>query len=107
LEVCLSPGGIVLTSLIACLEARVLPVRTQNQRLLNHYEFLFEHSGLRVLAITPHVVERATLLRASHGFRTPDAIHLATALVAGADAFLTGDKALARCPGLNVEIVTT
>jgi len=96
-----------MTSLIACLEVRVLPVRTQNQRLLEHYEFLFHRSGLQVLAITPHVIERATAIRASHGFRTPDSIHLATALVAGADAFLTGDRALAKCPGLNVEIVTT
>ena len=95
-----------MTSLIARLESRVLPVRTQNQRLLEHYEYLFFRSGLRVLAITPQVIERATAIRASHGFRTPDAIHLATALEAGADAFLTGDRALAKCPGLNVELLS-
>jgi len=40
--------------------------------------------------------------RARHRFRTPDAIQLATALVAGADVFLTGDADLERCPELKV-----
>jgi len=31
--------------------------------------------------------DRATELRAQHGFKTPDAIHLASAIEAGADAF--------------------
>lgn len=104
-KVCISPGGVVTTSLLARLEVRVQPLRTQNQQLLNHYNFFFTQSGLLVMDISPAVIERATALRSSHGYRTPDAIHLATALEARADVFLTGDKALAKCPGLNVEII--
>jgi uncharacterized protein len=51
------------------------------------------------------VLERATELRATHGFRTPDAIHLATALVQHADTFLTGDASLKKCPGLEVALI--
>jgi predicted nucleic acid-binding protein len=61
--------------------------------------------GPRIGQITPEVVETATALRAAHGFRPPDAIHLATAILAKADVFLTGDRNLARCPGLKVEVL--
>jgi predicted nucleic acid-binding protein len=56
--------------------------------------------------VSASVIEQATELRAAHGFRTPDAIHLATALLEGAEVFLTGDAGLARCPGLKVEVLT-
>jgi len=55
--------------------------------------------------VSAEVIERATELRATHNFRTPDAIHLSSALVARADAFLTGDRSLERCPGLQVEVL--
>ena len=42
---------------------------------------------------------------ASHGFKTPDALHLAAAVVGGCAAFLTNDAQLARFPGLTVEVV--
>ena len=43
-------------------------------------------------------------LRARHGFKTPDAIHRATAIEAGAEAFLTGDAGLATCTDVSVEV---
>ncbi len=51
------------------------------------------------------MVELATELRARHGFKTPDALHIATALDASADVFVTGDRALERCPGIQVSIL--
>jgi predicted nucleic acid-binding protein len=48
---------------------------------------------------------RATELRAAHGLKTPDAIHLATAIEERADLFLTGDANLARCPGLHLDLI--
>ena len=52
------------------------------------------------------VIETATELRAKHSFRAPDAIHLASAILAKADVFLTGDQSLQRCPGLTVEVLS-
>jgi len=40
-------------------------------------------------------------LRAQFGFKTPDAIHLATGLLAGCDLFVTGDQAWSRA-GITV-----
>jgi predicted nucleic acid-binding protein len=45
-------------------------------------------------------------LRARYGFRTPDAVHLATAISEGASVFLTGDAELVRCDEVNVELLT-
>ena len=45
------------------------------------------------------------MLRAKYSLKTPDSIHLATAIMTKATAFLTGDKALARVVEVPVEIV--
>jgi len=55
--------------------------------------------------ITSEVIERATGLRAGYGFKTPDAIHLASAIEEKADIFLTGDESLVRCREVAVEIL--
>ena len=55
--------------------------------------------------ISPAVIERATELRARYGFRTPDAIHVATAIEERADLLLTGDTGLARCTDVKVEVL--
>jgi uncharacterized protein len=98
-------GGAVITSRLSRLECRVRPIRDGNTELLARFEGFFAREGLELAEITAEVVETATTLRATHGFRPPDAIHLATAILAKADVFLTGDRNLARCPGLKVEVL--
>ena len=49
------------------------------------------------------IIDLATELRVRYSFKTPDAIHLATAIEAKADRFLTGDHQLARCKELTVD----
>jgi predicted nucleic acid-binding protein len=100
-------GGAVLTSRLSRLECRVKPLRDADMDLLQRYDGFFSRSALQWVEITADVVERATELRAQHGFRTPDAIHLASALAVPADVFLTGDRGLIRCPGLDVQILTS
>jgi predicted nucleic acid-binding protein len=51
------------------------------------------------------VYDRAAEIRAQHGFKTPDAIHLAAAIESGCDRFLTNDRRLARFTGITVEIM--
>jgi hypothetical protein len=45
------------------------------------------------------------LNRASFKVTTPDALHLPSAIVAGAETFLTGDQSLARCTQIPVEVL--
>jgi PIN domain-containing protein len=60
---------------------------------------------MRVAEITTSIIERATDLRARYGGRTPDAIHLATAIDKHADQFLTGDAVSARCTEVPVKVL--
>jgi predicted nucleic acid-binding protein len=47
---------------------------------------------LRIEPVSLTVSERAAVLRRAYRFSTPDALHLATALMAGCEAFATSDE---------------
>ncbi len=53
-------------------------------------------------AVSTVIVERAAELRAAHRMRTPDARPLATALVAGATAFITNDAGIPAVAGIQI-----
>lgn len=59
----------------------------------------------QVIEISRAVIERATDLRVRYRFKTVDSIHVASAIVARADHFLTGDRDLARCTEVAVEVI--
>jgi predicted nucleic acid-binding protein len=89
------PNSRLLTSRLSCLECRISPIRRNDKELLATYDSLFSTSRLILIEISEAVIEQATALRANHGFKTPGAIHLASAIEAKADLFLTGDASLA------------
>jgi predicted nucleic acid-binding protein len=98
-------SGVLTTSRLSRLECRLKPLRDRQADLLTQYDKFFARRAFELVEISAAVVERATDLRASHGFKTPDALHLATAIEAQVDIFLTGDSGLVRCPGLNVVLI--
>lgn len=87
----------LVASVLALLEVLVVPKRAGQSELAERYRELF-HSfpNLTVLGVDAEIAERAAELRARHGLRTPDAVHLATAEAAGVGAFLSEDR---RLPG--------
>jgi len=99
-------AGRVLTSQLARLECRVKPLRVGDTALLTTYDGFFTRARLEVVDVSAAAIDRATELRARYGFKTPDAIHLACALVARADVVITGDADLARCAEIPIEIVS-
>ena len=56
-------------------------------------KFLTPTAHLLVEPLTLTVIEKVIELRAQFGFKTPDAIHVATGMLAGCDLFITGDQA--------------
>jgi predicted nucleic acid-binding protein len=70
-------------------------MRNNDAALLALYDAFFTSAEVTVLEVSPAVIEKATALRAALKVKTPDAIHLASAIVTGVDAFLTGDSTLA------------
>jgi predicted nucleic acid-binding protein len=98
-------GRFLLTSRLTRLECRVKPLRLGDAALLALYDAFFASAEVALLEVTEPVLEKATEIRAYLNLKTPDAIHLASAILAGASAFLTGDRNLARCTEIPVEIL--
>ena len=94
-----------MTSRLSLLECRCKPLKSADKALLALYDGFFAAAELAVVEITPAVIDSATRLRANHNFKSPDAIHLATAIEAGASVFLSADKDLARCGEIKVEVL--
>lgn len=93
----------LVVSVLALLEALVVPKRQGDETLCRRYRDLFAaFPNLAVVSIDPQLAEVAAELRAAHGLRTPDALHLATALHAGAAAFVTEDRRLRAVSGISV-----
>jgi predicted nucleic acid-binding protein len=68
-------------------------------------EILTGLNGSTVVPVTLEVARQAARLRAAYGLRTPDAIHLATAVAAEAAEFVTTDRRLARVKEIDVRVL--
>ena len=88
------------------LECRVKPIRDNDVELLAEYDRYFETIIVEIVSLSRPVLDRATALRARYGFKTPDAIHLAAAIVGDCDVFLTNDHRLDRCTEIKVEQIS-
>jgi predicted nucleic acid-binding protein len=93
----------LVTSVLSLLEVLVIPKRHGMTELCRRYRELFSSfPNLSVQPIDSQIAEIAAGLRAAHGIRTPDALHLATALQARADGFVSEDRRLRRIRELRI-----
>ena len=58
-----------------------------------------------IVVLSREVMDRATNIRAQYGLKTPDAIHLAAAVMSNCDIFLTNDHRLDRFGDIAIEII--
>ncbi|MGO9837276.1 MAG: type II toxin-antitoxin system VapC family toxin [Polyangiaceae bacterium] len=92
-----------VTSVLTLLEVLVKPLEANALALADDFRAAVSASAaLRVIDFDRSVAEHAAGIRAAYGYRTPDAIHLATAQLAGADAFVTNDGKLHAFSGVTV-----
>lgn len=87
------------------LECRVLPLRRQDQALLARYDAFFALRDCERVPLDAAVFDLATELRAQHGLKTPDALHLAAAIHGGCDELWTRDLRLARAASERIAMV--
>jgi predicted nucleic acid-binding protein len=93
-------------STLALMEVLVQPKKTGNIKLATEYEIiLVNSSNFELHPITTSVARRAAEIRARYNLRTPDALHVATAIEAGCDAFLTNDLGLKRITDIQVFVL--
>lgn len=102
-----SGGREAVVSVVALMELTVHPWRSGQPLIAAHYEAILLHfPHLHLADVNREVARRAAQLRAGYQVRPADALHVATALVNGATAYVTNDRELGRLkPVLTVLVL--
>ncbi|MBO0981255.1 PIN domain-containing protein [Microbacterium sp. SD291] len=99
-----SVRSLVATSPLVLPECLVGPLRAGDMELRDRHLALYER--VEHIDLGPEVFVRAAELRAEFGLRTPDALHLAAAQLAGCEELWTNDRRLAAASrGLAVDVI--
>ena len=88
------------------METLVLPLKNSDTFLLNAYEQLLLSGGMRLIPISQLILRQAANFRATTNLKTPDAIHVATALSVSCNQFITNDKGFRNVSNLPVVILS-
>lgn len=93
----------IVTSELTLCEVLVVPFKENNVDLVAEYRQFIEESGaFEVQPTTRETYVRASLYRAQLGLKTPDAIHMATAIETDCEMFVTNDKTLKAPHGVRM-----
>jgi predicted nucleic acid-binding protein len=95
-----------VTSVVTLMELIVRPLQLHAPDVADSLEaLLLAYPNLSVLDVTRSIVRRAAGLRARHRLRAMDSVQVATALQAGAVAFLTNDRGLRRVDEVTILVI--
>jgi predicted nucleic acid-binding protein len=100
-------GSLAITSSeLTLMETLIGPLRSGDEILQSAYQQVLQSPEVCLLPISQAVLGEAARLRAGIvALRTPDALHAATATLAGCTRFLTNDIGFRRIPGLPVVLL--
>jgi len=97
---------VFITSSLTRLEYSILPEREKRLDLLRDFQLFLTSVDVNVIPISESIISKAIELRAHHqGLKTPDAIHVATALEAGCSHLVTNDFRL-KVDGMELLLVS-
>ena len=95
-----------LSSYLTLLEVLVKPLEENRADLATRYrDLLIQSPYMRLMDVNEAIAEEAARIRARYKFKVPDAIHLASAKLGGADLFLTNDTRLRQFLDLTVIVL--
>ncbi len=98
-------GVPIVSSEYALAECLYGAYRKQNSQLADQYRDIFRHSAVDLYPVETPLLEAAAEIGPAAGLRLPDAIHVATALFAECDIFITNDVGIRSQPGLRVALI--
>ena len=102
----LSVAGVIrVASELTRMECLVKPLANGNAALARDFDDYFANAVSKMVPFTRPLFDKAADLRVRYRFKTPDALHLAAAIVSGCDALLTNDQQLTRCTDIPVEVI--
>ena len=90
-----------ITSYVTLLELLVKPLREGRLDLVDQYRAILT-GQLEMVPIDEAVSVKAAQLRAKYGFRTPDAIQLASVIQKKGDVFITNDRGLKNVKEIKI-----
>ncbi|MDR1187996.1 MAG: type II toxin-antitoxin system VapC family toxin [Bifidobacteriaceae bacterium] len=96
-------GDSLAFSPLVRLECLVGPLRSHNASLEGVYKRTLERMVIVPLGLD--VYDEAASLRAAHGLKTPDALHLAAARLGGCQTLWTNDQRFAKAAPGFAEVV--
>jgi predicted nucleic acid-binding protein len=81
---------VLFSSSLTIIEVLVKPLRLKRNDLVDIYESILTNSpSIKILGLDLNIARYSAEIRAKYNFKTPDAIQLATALLAKSDFFIT------------------
>jgi uncharacterized protein len=98
-------GDRIAISELVRLEYRIKPLKSADTTKLALFDGFCSQPDVQIVPITTAVFERATIIRATYNFKLADSLHLAAAVEAGCDRFLTNDARLAAFTDILVEVL--
>lgn len=96
----------LVSSELILMETLVIPLRNEDELLINAYEELLLSEPMQLIPISQSILRQAANLRANTNLKTPDAIHAATALSVNCDFFITNDLGFRNLSNLSVVILS-
>ena len=97
-----------IVSTVALTEFLTRPKARQSTAIRGAFETFFSSAEIALVPVTAAIAIRAAEIRSNIGLKTPDAIHLATAIERFATMFVTTDNDFAKCDrrvGIELRIV--
>lgn len=96
----------ILTSMVTYIELLTMPQKAGDKILAAKYrDYLTNSDEVSIYPLNISVADKTVELKAQYGLKTPDAIQLATSIVAGADYVLTNDKGWKLVQECNVVLL--
>ncbi len=105
IAILLAASDTMAVSDLTRLECRLLPLANNDLSTLGQFDAFFAAPDVRILPLPTAVYDRATMIRARYRFKLADSLHLACAVEAGCDRFLTNDVRLSSFPEITVEVL--
>ena len=84
-----------ISSHLTLAECLIKPMRESNEQAIEAVlQFLENQEHVELLPVSRNILVKAAEIRAVSGTKLPDAIHLASAVAAGCQTFLSDDKGI-------------
>ena len=96
--------GRSVTSVISVTECQTKPYQDSNTEAIRLFADFFKSADIRLIVVSDMIADAAAGIRSRYRLKTPDALHLATALIAGCELFVTTDRHFDRCRDAGVAI---